>query len=400
MKHVLVFVLAAGCSSSGAGLDKYDSDLPVDGDTDDTDIEIVLPPGDLGLPDGLLAYFDSADCPEGWSEFMDSRGRALVAVNQPDDIGVTVADPLDTEIPPTHEHTIKATFDVGGAGIGGSTGCCNNAPGASGEFLAEGNLEALDSDVPTVTMRVCRRDRPEGPPAAGLSLPTGASAFVDAEVCPDGMTPALEAEGRFVIGQGEGGTVGEIVGTALESGEIRVHEHTASLSFTIPQRSLSLAGGGNMDHAAKGMHETEATSGIGNIALPYLQTLFCEVDVAATSEGGLDERLPSGAIIYANTPDCPEVWVEDDFTVGRFTLGQQNGVFVGSTHEVALEVGEDRLHTHTHSLEVRIPSRNIAGISGCCFSGAGRNGTFAVNGEVDPASRGLPYIALKACRRP
>ena len=324
----------------------------------------------------------------------------MVAVQLPGEIGITVAEPLDTEVPLPHEHTFSATFEISGAGMAGSTSCCNNDPGASGPITVNGDLETVDSDVPTLSLRVCRRDRSEGPPEAGLSLPTGASAFVDATSCPDGMSPALDAEGRFVIGQGSGGTVGQQVGIALASGEVRVHEHQATLSVDIPERSLALAGGGNNDHAAKGLYDAQGTSGIGNIALPYRQTLFCEVDQAAPSLGGEDESLPSGAILFANTSECPEVWVDDDNTVGRFTLGQQSGVFVGSKHGDPLMVGEDRTHTHGHTLSLTLPSLNIAGISGCCNGSAGQNGTYTVTGEIESASRGLPYIALKSCMRP
>lgn len=397
MKHVFWLIFWGACSRSGAGVGVTDTDGPTD--TDETTTSPTTSPA-LGIPDGLLAYFDAETCPEGWSEFTPARGRALVAVLQPDEIGVTVATPLDTEVPLPHGHSLSVTFDIPGAGIAGSTSCCNTEPGASGAFTVEGDLESADSDVPTIALRVCRRDRTEGPPEAGLSLPTGASAFVDATSCPEGMSPALDAEGRFVLGQGASGVVGQQVGDPLASGEVRVHEHTATLSVEIPERSLALAGGGNDDHASKGTFEAVGTSGIGNLALPYLQTLFCEVDSAATSQGGDDEQLPSGAILFANTPECPEVWVDEESTVGRFVLGQPSGVFVGSTHGTALEVGEDRTHDHAHALALDLPSLNIAGISGCCNGSAGQNGTYALSGEIDPASRGLPYIALRACTRP
>ena len=68
--------------------------------------------------------------------------------------------------------------------------------------------------------------------AAGASTtPPGAIIFYDGMNCPNGWSPVMEAEGRYLVGLRPGGTLGAAVGTALTNTESRaVGQHTHGLT--------------------------------------------------------------------------------------------------------------------------------------------------------------------------
>ena len=50
-------------------------------DDNDTRISALEGSADGGVPTGAVVFFDAAECPAGWSELTEARGRAVVGMN-------------------------------------------------------------------------------------------------------------------------------------------------------------------------------------------------------------------------------------------------------------------------------------------------------------------------------
>ena len=234
----------------------------------------TVPPLALGLPEGMLAYFDDEGCPLGWSEWSPGVGRALVSVTLPDEVGVEVGTALDSAAPRSHSHDIAATFDIPGAGISGLSSCCNSSPGRSGQRESSGPTESTDSTIPTLALQICRLDQGTDD-ELGNSLPAGTVAFFDRDACPDGMARPANSTGRMVLSTDTAASLGQTLGTELAPQEMRTHTHGATLTVTVPENSLAASSGGNNDPIARGDHQTDTTTDPAEWGLPYAQALLC-----------------------------------------------------------------------------------------------------------------------------
>jgi len=382
-------LLFVGCSEP---LKSIDPDKDDSGDTDD---EFEAP---LRVDAGTLAFFDADACPGGWSEWTEARGRAVVAVSEPNDVGVTVGEALSDNSNPLHTHGVSGEFDVSGAGIAGLSSCCNGNPGQAGRYTLSTDLEESSGDLPTLTLLPCVRDD-EGLDASGAPVVAGMAAYFVRDACPSGWSPLTEANGRLVTGLPSGAVPLQTVGEALSSGEERSHQHSVEATLVVPEHSIAGAGGGNNDHSAKGTYDFTALSEVGQGGLPYVQALMCEADRTPEATDLGDQEMPPGAILHTTDLGCPDGWVEHSPSKGRFLMGVSAGGVPGVTDGEPLEAGEERLHSHTMTASVNIPSKDIALVSGCCFSGMGAAGTYAVSGLIEPASSGMPYISLRTCEK-
>lgn len=351
----------------------------------------------LGLPDGLIAYTLDADCPSGWSPWAPGVGRTLVATNNGSDVGVETGDPLATVAPRPHQHDIAADLDVPGAGIAGLSGCCNVNPGASGTYALSGTTEPADSAIPTVAVTTCRHDG-DGDAEVGHSLPEGTVAWFDRDTCPDGMVRLANSDGLMVLPSDEGASLGQSMGTPLGVGEVRTHTHEGSLTLDVPVSSLAAAGGGNNDPAASGPLEVQAETGPGELGLPTVTALLCEVVQEVEGGSNNDRELDPGAIIWS-LGDCPDGWDEASELHGRIPVGAPAGVAPGTVHGDPLSPFDVPLHDHFGWLPVDIPSQSVALVSGCCNESAGGNGMMTVSVTTDAATEGLPSIFLRPCAR-
>lgn len=356
--------------------------------------------GGLAVPAGTLVFDASLEgCPPGWTEWLDARGRALVAVGDAAEAGVWVGDALTGLEPRPHAHTVTADLRLDSAGVGVLSGCCNDTSGHSGLHTVSGALDEGGAELPTVGLRVCRRDGEPAPSTAGTPFAAGTAAFFDRAVCPSGWSVLDEAAGRFVVATPDGAPALGKVGEPLASGEDRTHVHPVTLEVTIPDRSLAAAGGTNQEPASAGIYDMDAETDPALSGLPYVQALLCQADEDPVPTGPRDEALPPGVITWSTEPACPDGWEEPARLQGRFPIGLPEGVAAGALYGDALVEGEERAHGHVGMLALRVPPASLAILSGCCLGGIGARGTFDVQVAVAPAPVGLPTIALRACEK-
>jgi hypothetical protein len=76
-----------------------------------------------------------------------------------------------------------------------------------------------------------------------------------------------------------------------------------------------------------------------------------------------------------------------------------SGPAVGATTGAALASGEDRTHTHTLTATFSLGSVSYAGLSSGGNGGVGPSGDAVLTSTTDPASTGLPYVQLLACKK-
>lgn len=122
---------------------------------------------------------------------------------------------------------------------------------------------------------VLRAGRARGGPQADDGVPSGTVAFFSTGVCPSGWTPAIDVQGRLVVGAPGDGTVGVKVGDPLGDQEDRAHQHAYTGSVQPAFKSVSAADGSNQsgaqaqDYTVTGSTETQVSG------LPFVQVQAC-----------------------------------------------------------------------------------------------------------------------------
>jgi hypothetical protein len=84
---------------------------------------------------------------------------------------------------------------------------------------------------------------------------------------------------------------------------------------------------------------------------------------------------------------------------GRFIVPTVATAPGGVTSGKPLTSGEDRTHTHDVAATFTLGSTNYVGVSGGGNGGVTSDGTATLGTTSDPASTGLPYVQLLACRK-
>ncbi len=110
------------------------------------------------------------------------------------------------------------------------------------------------------------------------------------------------------------------------------------------------------------------------------------------------DALPVGALAWFNTGNCPAGWAAESTVIGR-TIVPSDPAGAGQTDGVPLAPGEDRVHSHGITGSATTGAVSFAGIVGCCNSGLSAAGTWDVTGSALPASSGIPYVQLRACKK-
>ena len=66
-----------------------------------------------GTPAGMLAFFGGkVGCPSGWAVATNAQGRAVVAVQYSQNVGVTVGNPMGNAAAESHIHSFKTSVDL------------------------------------------------------------------------------------------------------------------------------------------------------------------------------------------------------------------------------------------------------------------------------------------------
>jgi hypothetical protein len=127
-------------------------------------------------------------------------------------------------------------------------------------------------------------------------------------------------------------------------------------------------------------------------------------DAASDAGGGggsapVGDAIPTGAVSYFDGSACPSGWGPHDPGAGRVAVPTLGSALGGAVSGTPLQSGEDRTHTHTLDASFDLPSFSYAGIAGEANHGVAGAGKVALSGSVDPASTGLPYVQLLACKK-
>ncbi|MCO4746243.1 MAG: hypothetical protein KC912_15705 [Proteobacteria bacterium] len=266
----LFFLLfLAGCSPS----------LPDFTPTDDDDVETGLFFDGMRIAPGMLSFFEDDVCPDGWSEWEAGAGRALVGANEGDKVGTTTGTALEDHVPAAHSHAVTGDVAVGSAGVAGIQGCCNTSPGSEGTYaVANGVGDERDTRLPTIAMRVCKKDGSTNRSPETDIYPSGTVAYFDRPACPTAWSQLLEGKGRLVVGLTMFGDPLQTVGTPLADGEDRTHSHAVTGSATVSSNPISGASGGSM-YAASGAHSMSGgVTDEGTSGLPTVAALLCAKD--------------------------------------------------------------------------------------------------------------------------
>jgi hypothetical protein len=119
----------------------------------------------------------------------------------------------------------------------------------------------------------------------------------------------------------------------------------------------------------------------------------------APAQGAAPDGAPPGMIAYFGQGNgCPTGWVEATDVQGRIAIGTTVAATAGTVSGTPLGDQEDRTHTHSYSVQITIPSNNIAGASGSNRQAAA-NGTYTSNLVTSSATSGLPFVQYRSCVR-
>jgi hypothetical protein len=132
-------------------------------------------------------------------------------------------------------------------------------------------------------------------------------------------------------------------------------------------------------------------------------------DGAATGDSGRDASLPDAppmgdsllrdTVMFFNAMRCPTGWEPYNELTGRVVVATQMGAMGGEVQGVPLRDAEDRTHTHTINETFLVDAVSYVGIVGGGNSGVASADDPTLMVRSEPASAGLPFVQLLACRK-
>lgn len=114
-------------------------------------------PSAPSAPSGTVAFFDTTQCPTGWSVDTASQGRLLVATVTAADVGLTVNEPLSNKEDRTHDHKYSTTVHVPSKNISAFSSPANNQGAKQGNYGVQGTTQKATSELPFTQVLVCRK---------------------------------------------------------------------------------------------------------------------------------------------------------------------------------------------------------------------------------------------------
>jgi hypothetical protein len=111
------------------------------------------------------------------------------------------------------------------------------------------------------------------------------------------------------------------------------------------------------------------------------------------------DAVPQDAVSFFHGTVCPPGWSAYDAAAGLSIVPTTSDTTGGVPHGTPLQSGEDRAHTHTLAATFTLGSVSYAGIAGGGNNGVAATGVVMMAATSDPASTGLPYIQLMACKK-
>lgn len=113
---------------------------------------------DDGAPTSMVSFFLAAgpSCPEGWVPAAEARGRLVVAVTTPVQVGVQVGQPLSDQEDRRHGHAYSAQGALPYKAVAAADG--GNRSGAkAGALSLEGQLAPAASGLPFIQLLACEK---------------------------------------------------------------------------------------------------------------------------------------------------------------------------------------------------------------------------------------------------
>ena len=351
-----------------------------------------------GLPMGTIAWFEALRCPEGWEQYAPATGRTLVPVGPLGPQGGLAEDgtPLGAGPAPAHGHAISGAITLGAqrfVGVGGG----GNGLAEAGVYTVTGALAEASLGLPYLQLLACTKTSDVVLGAA----PAGVFTFAS-EQCAEGLSASTEGVDRLVVGVPEGGSAGATFGAPAGLATRPSHAHDVSGIFPISSHGIALASGCcSPDYASSDDPAVRLVSGppssAEGLVFPWRAAFQC---VAPAPAGDAPpDTAPPGIVLFASDATCPEGWSELTAARGRIIVGAETGGDVGVIVGTPLAEREDRAHSHTASLAITLIQRNIAAAKGPNNSGAAPGLHQASLGSA-PATSGLPFRQLLACKKP
>ncbi len=237
--------------------------------------------------------------------------------------------------------------------------------------------------------------------AIAQSLPPGMIFFVATGECPGGSSPAQNTAGRILVATTNTSHIGKTQGTPMADQQDNTHTHSGFMTVDLPVHEIAgLTGGSgccNGQATRKGIHKADITSGPSTTNLPFIQLLVC---VASGATAALaDDPIPTFTLAYFNS-SCPPGWDNTSLAsaTGRTLLPTPTGGGAGGFIGEALTSQQVPSHQHAKVTgSITSPATSFVLVDGCCNTHLGHSGTYAMEGSVQDADGGPPYIQYNAC---
>ncbi len=111
-------------------------------------------------------------------------------------------------------------------------------------------------------------------------------------------------------------------------------------------------------------------------------------------------EVPTGLVAFFDATACPSGWKIASYASGRLIVAVSDGDAVGKTVvEEPLGNIENRTHQHAYSGEIKIGSRSITAVNGCCNDRVTGSGDHGYSGFTEPAASGLPFVQFPICEK-
>jgi hypothetical protein len=123
---------------------------------DKTTVQTVASTSTDATPPGMVAFFMTETCPEGWVIPDKAPGRLIVGVTDPSAVGVTKNPALSNGATPAHDHVYATTVKIGSKKIALANG--SNKQGARhGNYPVNSVTDAATLDLPFIQLTICQK---------------------------------------------------------------------------------------------------------------------------------------------------------------------------------------------------------------------------------------------------
>lgn len=224
-----------------------------------------------GIPDGVFFFADGQQCAPPMVGVSAASDRFVVANPAGGTVGAAFGGSSAT-----HAHTVDATFELPGYGIGLASGCCGGGYAKAGATAFAGKSADGNVNFPSLRLRLCESSI--SPVAGPTPVPPGIVAFTGQAQCPTGWTEPALLQGRLLVGTATAQSVGVHVGVAMTDAEDRTHTHPLALSVQPIAKAVSGSNGGNTQASTSQAVTTTGTSAPATSGLAFVQWRACQKD--------------------------------------------------------------------------------------------------------------------------